>query len=64
MGCNQPVPYGQCLHQDLKGRSTFTVLERSQSTGCKKEQHCTACAIHTFPRTSSLSVPQWAGSGL
>lgn len=28
MGCSQPIQDGQCLHQDLEGRSTLAVLEQ------------------------------------
>lgn len=37
---------------------------RSQSTGCRREQNCTACAILTFPQSSLLNVPQWVCGNL
>lgn len=58
MGCSQPTWDGQCLHQDLMGMAPLLSWSRSWSTGCSKEQHCTACGIHTFPQSSLLNVPQ------
>lgn len=61
MGCSQTIQDGQCLHQDLKGRKTLTVLDQDleHSLQSRATLHCLC-----NPRLPSVLLAQCPTAGL